>query len=1152
MSQDNANENQHKSTDQLYLDKLVFDPSLRKSWLNFFVTNFRVVILLILLLTAWGIYSFLSLPRESNPEVKIPIALIATVYPGASPADMEELVTKKIETSISGLKGIDKITSNSSNSLSTVKVEFDSDQDLDDAMRRLRDKVGDAKKNLPTDANDPSVLEISLDDTPIWTASFSSPVDGFTLRQEAESIQDELEKIPGVREVKISGGDQRELEIAYDPQRLTYYGLSPDQANQLVKAANIAVPAGSFEGSKFTFPVRSDGRFWEAETLSNLPLFHTEDGAQVLLKDIAKVEERPMDKTVYSRYAKDGASQDNLTIQVVKKTGGNIVKTAESIESKMDEMVAKMPSGTSYTVITDLAEQIEEDFNHLTRDFLLTITLVFLVLFLIVGFKEAVVAGLAVPLVFFATFGVMNQVGITLNFLSMFSLILALGLLVDDAIVVVSATKQYMNTGKFTPEEAVLLVLNDFKVVLLTTTLTTVWAFLPLLVSTGIIGEFIKSIPITVSTTLIASLIIALVINHPLAAVLERIRMTKNFFWVIIALLIILAVGSGMIAFPYGLAIAVLPTTGIALLLRWYLHGGNAKLEENRRQSEAEWRDDELIKSKLRTQASGQHENFLGRLMHGLIKFDRLLPIYEKYLRMALATKKSRWSVLGGVFLLFCLAVALPATGIVKNEFFPLSDSDTISIGVEAPTGLNLDQTDAITRQVESKLMSFPDVESFSTIVGTGGSGSALSGGSFNNPSNLASITVTLKDSDQRTSKSYELAEKMQSEFDKIKEATVSVSTPRGGPPSGADFEAQISGDDLEELDRIANELKPELASIKGVANPKISLKLAPADYTFQLDPARMELYGLNAAYIGSVLRMAISGTQVTSVIREGEEIKVVARFQEEKLPNLESIQNLQILNTSKQPVFLKDVATIRLEPSVDTITHIDKKRTVVLSSTVSGTSKPADVVSEFQERVAKNHKLPDGYAITYGGQNEQNAESVYSILQAMLIAGLLIVSTLVIQFNSFSKAIIVLVTIPLGLIGVFLGLALLGIDLSFPGLIGIVALFGIVVKNAIILVDKINLNLKSGIPFADSIIDAGKSRLEAIFITSICTILGMIPITISNATWTALGSAVIFGLMLSSFFTLFVVPTLFMTFIKDKRRVDGPVNEMVPQKASL
>lgn len=263
----------------------------------------------------------------------------------------------------------------------------------------------------------------------------------------------------------------------------------------------------------------------------------------------------------------------------------------------------------------------------------------------------------------------------------------------------------------------------------------------------------------------------------------------------------------------------------------------------------------------------------------------------------------------------------------------------------------------------------------------------------------------------------------------------------------------------------------------------------------------------------------------------------MIARFDKNKIPDLTAIQNLQILNLRKQPVFLKDVAKIELKPSVETITRINQKSAVVLSAGVNASTRANQVVTAFQDKLKTEYKMPTGYDIVYGGENEQNAESVLSILRAMIVAVALIISTLVIQFNSFKKALIVIVTIPLALVGVFFGLAVVRLNLSFPALIGIVALFGIVVKNAIILVDKINLNLKNDIPFQTAIIDAGKSRLEAIVITSICTIAGMIPVTLSNETWMALGSAVIFGLMFSSLLTLFVIPVLFMTFIKDGER---------------
>lgn len=787
-------------------------------------------------------------------------------------------------------------------------------------------------------------------------------------------------------------------------------------------------------------------------------------------------------------------------------------------------------------VVVDFSREIAKNFEQLSHDFLLTVLLVGLVLFLVVGAKEAFVAGLAVPLVFCVSFGVMLLTGISLNFLSLFSLILSLGLLVDDAIVVVSATKQYLRSGKFTPEEAVLLVLRDFKVVLTTTTLTTVWAFLPLLMASGIIGEFIKSIPITASVTLISSLLIALMVNHPLAAVLERIRLTPGFFFTLVGAL---AAGSAF-AFTGTLLWQVVGGIGFVLvagLLIAYRRSWRTGLAANAELSAREWRDDELIKKKLREQGSIEHAGFFNRLLHGILEFHVVLPHYERWLRWCISTRLHRVAILSTAFIVFLAAVALPVTGVVKSEFFPQSDQEYLFVNLEGPAGLRLSETDQLIRQVEKVLLPYKEIKSFATAVGVGGAGGGRLG-SASGGSHLASITITLLPTDERTRTSLALADEIRGKVQNIAGARVTVESAKGGPPAGSVFQAQIVGEDLTVLDRIAHDLKPFLEATPGAVDADISLKNSPAEYTFTLDRAKCELFGVNPAYVGSLLRMAVSGLEVTTVVRGGDETKVIARFDAAKVPTLAALQNLQIVNPRGQPIFIKDVAAIGLTPSVEAISRLDQKRVVNLTSGAKAGASSTEIVAGFQQRLATaKYQLPAGYTITYGGENEENAKSVASIIKAMQLALVLIVVTLVIQFNSFIKPFIVLITIPLALIGVFFGLAATQIPLSFPGLIGIVALFGIVVKNAIILVDKINLNLRSDIPFIEAIVDAGKSRLEAIIITSICTIFGILPVTLSNATWTGLGSSIIFGLMLSSLLTLFIVPTLFVVLVKDETR---------------
>lgn len=1121
------------TADQLYLGKIKFDPKLRRGWLNFFVSRPRIIFLLIAFLTAIGIYSYQSLPRESSPEVKIPYAAVVTTYPGASPADVEELITKPLEGGIAGIKGVKQITSESSNSLSMITVEFDSKENLEDALRKLKDEVSGLSNRLPAEVSEPLVQEISADDSPIWVFTLSGDYDGFVLRHAAEEIKNELEKIPGVREVVVSGGDERQFSIDYDSSKLSFYNLSPALANQAVATRNSAIPVGSFDGEKYSYAIRTDAQPQSLEDLRSTPLVHTETGALIYLKDVASVQETAIKKTSLSRLSQGGSTpQESVSFQVIKKTGGNIIEIVDEGQKRLEAKLTTLPAGLTYATTLDMSDMIEKDFNQLTSDFIMTVILVFTILFLIVGFKEALVAGLAVPLVFFGTFAVMLFSGISLNFLSLYALILSLGLLVDDAIVVVSATKQYLKSGKFTPEEAVLLVLNDFKTVLTASTLTTVWAFLPLLLVSGIMGEYLKSIPITISTTLILSLIIALIINHPLAAVLERVRFGKGMFFSLVGSVLAIAFLVGSSGTPLGLVIAALLLALIVVAFLWYFKGGRLILKKNSKLMEEESLDDEKIKKKLINQSAPAGNNFFTRLFHGIIHFDKVLPVYEKYLRPIIEKRSARRRFLAGVTILFIIALLFPALGILKYEFFPKTDLEYVTIDIKAPHGLKLSETNKIVQEVETHLLAYPEIDNFSTVVGGGGALSYFSGSA----SSQANITIRLKPLEQRELKSYELADNWSQDLKDVTGSEITVSALSSGPPTGAEFEVQIQGDDLQELERITSDLEEILKGIEGVAVTKDSLEEAQADYTFVLNPERLELYDLNAAYVGAALRLAVSGTEVTTVLNDGEEIKVIAKVAEDKLENLSSLQNLQLTNLKGQPVFLKDVATIKLEPTAANISRINQARSVTLSAQLTATGNSAAVLEDFKART-KDYKLPNDYQIVYGGASQEITDSTNSMVRAMGVALLLIIITLVIQFNSFRQTLIVLATIPLALIGVSFGLTLIGVPLSLPGLIGVLGLFGIVVKNAIILVDKINLNLRTGIPYNEAIIDAGKSRLEAIFITSVSTIFGLLPITFSSEMWRGLGSVIISGLTLSSLFTLFVIPALYTVLIKPRKQ---------------
>jgi len=501
MNENSENENP-KSSDSLYLSKLKFRPEDGKNMISFFINNFRVVLLLIVAIFVWGIFSLLSLPLESDPEVEIPVGFVTIGYPGASPADVEELIIKKVEPVVANLSGVDTVSSVAANSFANITVEFLPSEDLDDAIRKLRDSVDNIKSELPEDASDPIVRQVSFSDTPVWNIVVTGPYDNFTLRQYAEIVQNSLEELPGASEVRINGGDIAEIRINYDATKLAQYNLSIDQINGSIRATNLNFPLGSIELSDFNYTVRSEGTFTTAAELRQLPV-STIEGQVIRLKDVADVFEQAQDNGVVTLFSLDGGEPNNaITLDVVKKVGSSIVRLIDDGKAKIEELKEfKLPQDVTIESTLDFSREIRNNIRDLSRSGSATIVLVVFILFLFIGFKEAFVAGLAIPMVFAASFGVMAATGVSLNFLSLFSLILSLGMLVDNAIVVLQASKQYIRTGKFTPEEAVLLVYRDFKFTLITTTLTTVWAFLPLLLSTGIIGQFIRSIPITVSAT---------------------------------------------------------------------------------------------------------------------------------------------------------------------------------------------------------------------------------------------------------------------------------------------------------------------------------------------------------------------------------------------------------------------------------------------------------------------------------------------------------------------------------------------------------------------------------------------------------------------------------------------------------------------------
>lgn len=1057
-----------KKNNSIYLENLEFDEKLNTSWWSFFIDKMRFTWLVIILLTVAWLLWLKSLPLESNPEVDIWMAVVTTILPWASPESVEDLVTSKLEKEIWKVEWINTMTSTSRSSASVIILEFLSNADSKEVLRDLRDKVSWVESSLPKDAETPVVSEISFDDSPVWIFSISWDYDNFELYSFAKKIKDEIEANPLVSEVSISWWEEKEYWVLIDPKKLEQYDLTLENVNSAISTENITMPIWNINVGEYNHSINIDSRFYNLESLKNIIVKKLWDTWIIRLKDIAEVEETPKKVVSISRLSIEWQESLNaVTLSVTKKRWGSIVNLVSDWQAIIESMEERwvLPENLYITNVVDNWKDIKNDLNHLTRDGILTILLVFITLSIIIGTKEALVAWTAVPLVFFMTFAFMAYKGQTLNFLSMFSLILSLWLLVDDAIVIISAINQYQRTWKFTMRQSALLVIRDYKKVLISTTLTVVWIFGSMMFMTGLIWKFIFSIPFVICTTLLSSIIIALTINPALAV----------SFW-----------------------------------------GRNKKYVP------------ESVKDKQGFKAKIKHF-----YEHWLVSMDKIEKKYWNFMKY-IFEKKARLRVLIlWVLVLFFTSLSFPITWILETAFFPNSDADNFQINLEAEAGVKLDVTSEITKKVEKVLLKEKDIKSFSVSIWT----SSQDFGGSNSSENYASISVNLYTKDEgRKELSTSLVARLRDEFKGVKEAKVTIAEESGWPSTWWDFELKVGWDDFLVLEKISKDIIAVLETIDGAIDIESSRKALPFELNIALDKTKLALYDISVPQVASFLKNAVDWTEATKIYRWDEEIIVRTSFKSTDVDNLDKIKDLKLKNNKWNILTLRDVMNTDFKASVFSISRENQERVVTISATAWHSTNALKIQSEFDKKIA-NYKLPTGYKFIIWWQNEENSKSVSSLFTSMLFWMVFIIATLILLYNSFTQAFLVIVTIPLSLIWVFFGLTLFGQPLSFPWMIGMVALFGIVVRNGIILFDKINQNLNENISFKEAIVDAWMSRLEPVVLTSICTILWMIPLTLSNPIWTPLWLSIMCWLTASTIFTLVVLPSLY--YIVFKRKYD-------------
>ena len=1035
-------------------------------WLwNFFLDKRQFSVVLIASLVIAGGYALLEIPKENSPAIVIPNGVVVTTLPGASAKDMETLVTAKLEDQISGLSNVDTITSSSRDGVSQVVVQFSSNADLNQSIQDLRDAAAKAVPNLPTDASTPSVSKIELSDRPIIVVSIASALPPTEFSALAKKVSDEIKAVPGVSAVAVAGIPPREVDVVVKKEMLAQYGLNLTDVTRALRAANAALPAGKISMQGVNYDVNFKGGITDSSEIADIAV-GSKNGAPIYLRDVALVSDGLASPSSYSRLSIAGKPSDQaVTLTVSKQSGASIQGVADGVRAKFAELEkATLAHAAVYiSPSTDQGVQVRKQLIELSRTGLETVLLVVLVLLLTIGWRESLVAALSIPLSFLIAFIGLYLTGNTLNFISLFALILAVGILVDTGIVVTEAIHARIKIHT-DPLAAARAALRDYAWPLIAGTMATVAVFVPLFFISGIVGKYIAGIPYTLIFVLIASIVVAL----------------------------------GFVPI-------------IAILL-----------------------------------TSEKKESHFEELQEAYTM--RVTLWYRRVLRALLENTRAQKLFLRGLIVLFISVLALPVMGIVPAAFFPQDNVDFLYINIEKSQGTTLAETDFATREVEEILYTYPGIESFQTTVGQ--SSGLMGGGSSG--SSYANITINLPLGHTKTST--KVQQELQKKLAVVKDADVQVLQPSNGPPSGAPIQIQFKGKNGDDLVRAADAGGRLLATLPHVTNITSSTKNNGTEFDLTIDRAKAAAALLDTATIAQTLRTAVQGVKATSITSAGDTIDIIVKLNLNSAyadpsntneTTLDSIKNLTIMSPSG-PVLLGSILSDSLGQSSASIAHKDKLRIETVSAYPSSDTTAGEVVSAFQKRVSEL-ALPASVMVTYGGETENIAKSFKEMFIALIAGLVLMFMILIVSFNSFRYTGYLLVIVPLSLIGVLGGLALTGRPLSFSSVLGVIALAGVIINHAIILMDSMihHLDANPEKPLIDTVVDASSTRLRPIVLTTVTTVVGMIPLSLVNAMWGPLAFAIMFGLAFAIVLTLALVPMLFYRAVQRKRIIkidDGQV----------
>lgn len=997
-----------------------------------------------------GLFSLSTLPIDLYPDVETNTIMVMTTYQGASAQDIEQNVTRPLENALNAVNDLKHITSKSRENISVITLEFEYGEDIDVLTNDVRDKLDMVSSALPDNSENPVIFKFSSDMIPVVLLSVKAEESMPGLYKILdESVANPLARISGVGSVSISGAPKREIHIYADPSRLEAYGLTIETISSIIAAENRNIPGGSFDIGSDTYALRVQGEFSSSDELKNI-VVASRDGKNVYLRDVARIDDSLEERA--QQTFNDGEKGAMIVIQ--KQSGANSVEISNKVLKMLPSLQKRLPTDVKLDVIVDTSDNIRNTIASLVETVCYALLFVVIVVFLFLGrWRATLIIAITIPISLIASFIYLAITGNSLNIVSLSALSISIGMVVDDAIVVLENVTTHIERGS-APKQAAVHGTNEVSVSVIASTLTLIAVFLPLTLVTGMTGVLFRQLGWMVTIMMIISTVCALSLTPMLCSQLLKKDVKHGKFYQI----------------------------------------------------------------------------FFSPINKGLDKFDYG---YGRLLQRVLSHKTITIAVCLGIFIgsLFLLKE-------VGTEFFPTADDGRLGVRLEMPIGTRVEISQEATARL-SALWSekYPEILKINYTTGQASSDNIF-GSLSDNGSHIVSMNIRLSDPGERDRGIAEIAAMMREDiknlFPEFKKYQVNVGGNRGGAMGGqSTIDYEIYGYNFEETDSVAQRLSKILQGIKGTADIMISRSDYQPEYQVDFDREKLALYGLNLQTAATYLRNRINGSISSQFREDGEEYDIKVMYAPEHRTSLEDIENILIYNSAGNAVRVKDVGTVVERYTPPTIERKDRERIITVSTVVSGVPM-SDVVEQSQAEIDKM-AIPAGVNIELSGSYEDQQDSFKDLLTLAVLIIILVYIVMAAQFESYTYPAIIMTSLLFAFSGVFIILYLSGHTLNVMSMIGAIMLIGIVVKNGIVLIDYISLNRERGLSIRKAVINGGESRLRPVVMTTLTTILGMVPMAFGTGQgaemWRPMGVAVIGGLTLSTILTLLFVPSLYYIF---------------------